>query len=745
MHLLLPKSTHTSANDYIGLPLNFQIVTNNVLIPGYQLYAVEKRIVERNRPVSLLVVYTGDPTHTITLTALVPAPHLSQSDSLAQWDQAILHLRADGAKPKQTPHGVLMVTSLAHFRSDFTIVHIPDGNFLAVKDQLYTNINLLRMGCSGRSALALDDPSDTTKDRFISMYSLPETTQAQPLPNSSEHLPLPPLIHSHSHSHQLPTKSNSQQVALSRPIRSHNRSTSSLPTKKELFCGKTKERFNFIATVLELVKLIQAGLAIFGMYDSNATPNLILDGLLCDVTVDGIRKWIAKVGGPCIGLEVCFPIFSISHTHPLSAYRAYIRSYVRISPSQSYPLNPQQTISSRLLPCKFAPYISFFKFLTSLQVLPKDPFLHPHAFSTALTFYTQTSSQTIPPVSTPASILSTAAAAAAAHTHPVGTILTRELVESINHRYDLKVKHESNKVRRAIKHRRTAADSDGGADEQLQRDREWMSISGGEGARDVSPAKVGSSGGQILSGIGSLASGLRLGTGAVVDAGSIVNPMVDLTSFIHGVMRHGGSSRRVKERKKESVDLVPMSGVGKEKDGVVGGTLKLLWSGRVADIVRMREMDVDLSPGCGATAGGAGTHERDRGRDRWKTPVHVASDGELDEKGRKTFEGRSTEEESDNIPVVPGHSGHSHSFGGMWGGRVRGKIGNWAGYVICFSWFIVLTDRLVQIGAQKTPKCGFDYFFQGFTGDKTQRSSHSPKPKAFSKPVGYWWRWRWRG
>jgi hypothetical protein len=311
MNLLLPKSTHTSPNDYIGLPLNFQIAKNDILIAGYQLYAVEKWIVERNRPVSLLVVYTGNPAHTIILTALVPAPHLSQSEALTQWDQAILHLRADGAKPKQTSHGVLMVTSLAHFRSDFTIVHIPDGNFLAVKDQLYTNINLLRLGCSGRSALALDDPSDTTKDRFISMYSLPETTQAQPLPNSSEHLPLPPLVHSHSHSYsqQSPTKSNtpliSQQIALTRPIRSHNRSTSSLPTKKD-HSVKTKERFTFIATVLELVKLIQASLAIFGMYGSNnATPNLVLDGLLCDVTVDGIRNWIAKVGGPCVSLEVC--------------------------------------------------------------------------------------------------------------------------------------------------------------------------------------------------------------------------------------------------------------------------------------------------------------------------------------------------------------------------------------------------------------------------------------------------------
>ena len=301
MHLLLlPKCTHTSPNDYIGLPLHFQIVTNDILITGYQLYAVEKWIVERNRPVSLLVVYTGDSAHTITFTALAPASHLSESESLAQWDQAIFHLRADGAKPKQTSNGVLMVTSLANFRSDFTIVHIPGGNFLAIKDQLYTNINLLRMGCSGRSALTLDDLSDTTKDRFISMYSLPETTQAQPLPISSENLPLPPpLVHSQSNFQQSPTKSG-------RPIRSPNHSTSSLPTKKEFFHGKTKERSTFIVTVLELVKLIQAGLAIFGMYGSSAaSPNPILDGLLCDVTVDGIRQWIAKVGRPCVSLEVC--------------------------------------------------------------------------------------------------------------------------------------------------------------------------------------------------------------------------------------------------------------------------------------------------------------------------------------------------------------------------------------------------------------------------------------------------------
>lgn len=51
-----------------------------------------------------------------------------------------------------------MATSLAHFRSDYTIVRIPDGNYLAVREHLYANINLLRMGCSGRSALTLEEP-----------------------------------------------------------------------------------------------------------------------------------------------------------------------------------------------------------------------------------------------------------------------------------------------------------------------------------------------------------------------------------------------------------------------------------------------------------------------------------------------------------------------------------------------------------------------------------------------------------
>lgn len=59
----------------------------------------------------------------------------------------------------QTREGVIMVTSLATFRSDLNIVLVPDGNFLDMREQLYVNINLLRMGCSGRTVLNLANPT----------------------------------------------------------------------------------------------------------------------------------------------------------------------------------------------------------------------------------------------------------------------------------------------------------------------------------------------------------------------------------------------------------------------------------------------------------------------------------------------------------------------------------------------------------------------------------------------------------
>lgn len=140
--------------------LSLRPVHPRILLRGFQLYAVEKWLVDRSRPLTLLTVFTGLHDHVLPVAAYTPFDP-------ASWDNIISFIRRDGARQRMTEHGSIMVTSLAHFRSDYTIIHIPDGNFPVVRDHLYANINLLRMNCSGRSALTLEEP------RYMRLYALP--------------------------------------------------------------------------------------------------------------------------------------------------------------------------------------------------------------------------------------------------------------------------------------------------------------------------------------------------------------------------------------------------------------------------------------------------------------------------------------------------------------------------------------------------------------------------------------------
>lgn len=74
---------------------------------------------------------------------------------------------------------------------------------------------------------------------------------------------------------------------------------------------RAQELFN--PTVLELVKLIQAALAIYGMFDLAPDER---NGLLCDVTYEGIQRWIAEIGEPCIQVEVSAGSLRYLPDHP---------------------------------------------------------------------------------------------------------------------------------------------------------------------------------------------------------------------------------------------------------------------------------------------------------------------------------------------------------------------------------------------------------------------------------------------
>ncbi|OBZ70442.1 Protein STB6 [Grifola frondosa] len=355
--------------DWIGGGRKFEVVEEQIELEGFQIYAVEKWVVERKRPVIVLTVYTGDPQHKITVTALTPQPSLTLLEMQLEWEKAIHDLRRDGARPKETDKGILMVTSLANFRSDYTIVHIPRGNFIDVREQLYTNISLLRMGCGGRSALTLEEPSDATKDRFIAMYHVADKTPAR-------------------------------SCAL------------------------------FNATVLELVRLIQAALSIFGMFDICSEER---NGLLCDVTCEGIQRWVLEIGEPCMKVE---PMERVADPTVVAALFSLILS----TRGQLHALG---------------------------QVVPKDPFLDPSTFvrslasfhaskphyahSQSLSLPSTTQSSTLASPSVPP--VATAATSSSSSSSPPTVFLTKPLIASIQAAYEKVRQSESYKVHRVLKNK----------------------------------------------------------------------------------------------------------------------------------------------------------------------------------------------------------------------------------------------------------------------------------------------------
>ncbi|KAH7929471.1 hypothetical protein BV22DRAFT_1002592 [Leucogyrophana mollusca] len=633
---------------WLGKPYKFELVPDaeSLQLTGYQMYAVEKWIVERTRPVTVLTVYTGDPQHTITVTALSPISTLTPAEAQIEWNSAVHHLRRDGARPKQTPLGTLMVTSLAHFRSDYTIVHIPNGDFLAARERLYTNINLLRMGCSGRSALTLEEPSETTKDRFKSTYFLSESPAA------------PIRLKSHSRHH---TRAYSQPVttlasALADPsntsFHSPSSSSPSLPQRHPLFS----------ATVLELVKLLQTSLAVCGMFPT--TYGLLFDGLLCDTTVEGLQGWVAEFGEHCGNVEATERVADPTIVAALLSFVLATRN--------------------KLAAIGYA------------HVVPKDPFIHPQTFLAALSAYSQattgpqssSSTPLLPHLSTPlmghsgpnfASVhTSPGATAGPTHVSPqLGpaqistaptqglTYLSPELSKALTSAHDQKLRPaDSRRVHRVLL---SKLDREDNTDTEMS--------SEGEHVRPKRKGIGGSGGHLLMSGIENLASGF-VGRG-VGGAGGVSAPTADLGVFVRAVVGKGDREKGDKERggagdKGGDKDKDKADEGEKEKERI-GGCLRALWSGKVDLVLKMRERAE------------GGKVEKDRNRDKKDTVKAKDKDKEKDRE-RLTS---SDIDHDDSAPAGPAVServdgGKSNTeddfaFGGVWSGRVQKKLELWAG------------------------------------------------------------------
>ncbi|KAF9453007.1 hypothetical protein P691DRAFT_116995 [Macrolepiota fuliginosa MF-IS2] len=499
---------------------------------------------------------------------------------------------------------------------------------------------------------------------------------------------------------------------------------------------------------------------LFGMYGvkeglvcGSGTPPLI-DGLLCDVTVRGIERWIAEIGEPRAGLE---PAERIAEPTFISALLSLVLS-----------------IRNKLSALGYS------------NAVPKDPFLHPYIFTSALSSYisstttynSPTSLTSIPspppmtshhtinhpfPISPLALTVTTAPFAAAAFLNPGSSIshvlspqpnasttnvnqpaapavLTKELVDSIEAAYLKRVASMNEndgagglivspvtgitgvgtnvstttlgglrdsghalgggsgsgiavpsrrKVKSVLKGKLedltsvVTNDHDDGPGDGARDDRGGAgggggTLSGGEADGNLS---VGSSGGQLFRGVGSLLLSGASGIAALAGGGTsgVWDVNVDLERFVGTVVekegrRKGGRSRRKKGGKaSESVDFgrgnlaLGLSGLNRSAtalptslmNGDHGAIVSMLWSGRVADVVALREWEkererVEILGGVGSAS--------------------VVSDGE--EARSEGIGGRSTEGE-DSDAQMEGRPGGS--FGGVWSERMGKKFGNWTG------------------------------------------------------------------
>ncbi|KAG0709652.1 hypothetical protein DFH29DRAFT_885189 [Suillus ampliporus] len=614
---------------WIGRMSRLEIAESRIELQGYQMYAVEKWIVERLRPVTVLTVYTGDPAHKITVTMLKPAGHLTPQEGEAELKLSVQHLRKDGARPKQTPLGILMVTSLANFRSDYTIVQIPDGDFLAVQERLYCNINLLRMGCSGRSAVTLEEPGETTKDRFKSLYFIPDTpSTTHPFRSKS---PSHSRVQTRTFSHSpnplvIPDTFNRS----SSRVHSLYTGTSPQHSTPNINAQQSQRHPHFAATVLELVKLIQAALSMCGMFPLTSPP--AFDGLLCDVTIDGLQKWMVEVGENFPGVEATERIADPSAVAALLSFVLSARNK-----------------------------------LTSLaRAVPKDPFLHPHALIACISACAQAqlmgvsshhnngtySSPVLSPTATPLLVTVSATSspgpglpisptvsmysaspsigACGSVPQPVSpTCLNLPLYTALTSTHEARLKHsDSRRVQRII-------------------------------LSTLDPTSETDSSDDERRGLSGRVRGF-VGRGGVAGAEGILAPVADLGTFVRAVVGRDklhekvgsraekNKSERERVRKDEKPDEVD------EKERVAG-SLRALWTGRVEVAVRLR------ARAAGPTQTAHRTQEKVREKDKDKERL---TSSDVDDSGMVKSAGE------DDIDLT---------FGGAWSGKVQKKLEFWAG------------------------------------------------------------------
>lgn len=137
-------------------------------LEGYEVYLVEQWACARTHATFIITTYSGDPRDTAWGSIVsVPADESAWSPHLKVYFKALDECHA---RPTETSHGTLMVTNLGAFPSSLTVIPVPGGDAKKSWDLFYVNVNLKRLGCSGRLGIKLAPPNSATQAKFHQLY-----------------------------------------------------------------------------------------------------------------------------------------------------------------------------------------------------------------------------------------------------------------------------------------------------------------------------------------------------------------------------------------------------------------------------------------------------------------------------------------------------------------------------------------------------------------------------------------------
>ncbi|OWZ33295.1 hypothetical protein C356_05394 [Cryptococcus neoformans c45] len=266
-------------------------VEREVTLKGYALYSLRSWFLSRTHFAHTIVTHTGKPNDQISAYFLVPFPELSESEGDEEIANAIQFLSSETrSQPRRTELGFLLVTSPSAFGQD--VNPVPGGDFRVAKSYIVVNTGLRRLGCGGRAVLGLEPPIAALRRKFHDLYRVPVPVHSGPMfvrnssPSASPTRRPSISVSSHgiqsTHPHASPPSSIQSPVANGHDINS--------------------DPFTYL--VIELVKLIQAALALWGMFQDVGEdmhgrligPGMEVDGLFCDETKNAISRWRKEMG-----------------------------------------------------------------------------------------------------------------------------------------------------------------------------------------------------------------------------------------------------------------------------------------------------------------------------------------------------------------------------------------------------------------------------------------------------------------